>query len=74
MSLQPGNEELAEKHVIADPPALGEHKQDGQFVTDPEHVGETNELHRKLQGRHMQMIAMQVERTPNRYLYTDVCI
>jgi len=63
MSFKPGNGDLSEKHAAAAPgyePAL-ESRSSG---SDPENlvVGPSgNVLHQDLKGRHMQMIAMQVQ-------------
>ena len=58
MSLQPENDDFAEKHAKNEPPTLGE----GGFSSDPENLVGANQnlLHQDLKGRHMQMIAMQV--------------
>ncbi len=64
MSFEPGNGDLAEKHVASSSPGP-ESKGDGKFThDDPEHLGVVtteNTLRQDLQGRHMQMIAMQVQ-------------
>jgi amino acid transporter len=75
MSLNPENSDLAEKHVNAapayEPATLGEHTRDGHFSSDPENMGAANEnkLHQDLKGRHMQMIAMQVQHTESSSVY-----
>lgn len=59
MSFKPENGDLAEKHAHA---GLGsEPSRDG----DPENATGVTEniLHQDLRGRHMQMIAMQVQRS-----------
>jgi hypothetical protein len=67
MSLKPEDVGFAEKHDNTtpsyDPATLGDHKQDGHFNGDPESLVEPKEnlLHKDLQGRHMQMIAMKVQ-------------
>jgi len=62
MSLKPENgDSLGEKHAHAAPGY--DHTRDGDFSSDPENMVATsqgNALHQDLQGRHMQMIAMQV--------------
>jgi amino acid transporter len=75
MSLKSENGDLAEKHVNAaptyEPATLGEHKRDGHFSSDPENMVEVSEnrLHQDLKGRHMQMIAMQVQHTESSSVY-----
>ena len=75
MSLNPENSEFAEKHATAapdyKPEALEEHKLHGHANDDPEHVGEQKELalHQDLKGRHMQMIAMQVQQSTSSFVY-----
>jgi len=75
MSLRPENGDLAEKHVSAapayEPATLGENKHDGDFSGDPENMVEVgeNRLHKDLKGRHMQMIAMQVQHSEPSSVY-----
>lgn len=75
MSLKPEDGELAEKHANAAPTyesaTLGEHTRDGHFNSDPENLVEANEnkLQKGLKGRHMQMIAMQVQHTEPSSVY-----
>jgi yeast amino acid transporter len=61
----------AEKHANAVPDyetaTLEEHTRDGQFSSDPENM--ENKLHKDLKGRHMQMIAMQVQHTESSAVY-----
>jgi amino acid permease len=55
-----------EKHVPTYEPGLAEHKHGEQYGSDPENMvaePQENKLHQDLKGRHMQMIAMYVERT-----------
>ena len=62
MSLNPEHDGLAEKHANNAPayePPLGEHKANA-YDNDGAVAG-TNALHQDLKGRHMQMIAMQVQ-------------
>ena len=55
------NDDFAEKHAYAAPAS----EPTAHFGSDQEDMGEgkTNMLHQDLKGRHMQMIAMQVQRT-----------
>jgi amino acid permease len=74
MSLRHENPDLAEKHDIDAPsyaPATGDLKHDGHFDSDPENLAqpEANKLHQDLKGRHMQMIAMQVQRAEPSTVY-----
>ena len=68
MSLKTENGGLAEKHAndapVNEPATLGGHKRDSYSAgADPEIMVATskNALHQALKGRHMQMIAMQVQ-------------
>jgi amino acid transporter len=69
MSLQHESANLDEKHANAapayEPATLGEHTRGRPLSSDPEDaaivVADQNQLHRDLKGRHMQMIAMQVQ-------------
>jgi amino acid transporter len=69
MSFKPELGDLAEKHANAapdyGPTPPGEHTRDGHYGGDPESLVEVkeNKLHQDLKGRHMQMIAMQVQHT-----------
>lgn len=58
MSLKHENGDLSEKHAGGAPGYDQTH--DGHFGSDPENmvVVSENVLHKDLQGRHMQMIAM----------------
>ncbi|KAH8800432.1 amino-acid permease inda1 [Xylogone sp. PMI_703] len=62
--MEPENGAAAEKHGSGDPtyePASpGQYKRDGNYGSDPENLIEVqgNVLHKNLQGRHMQMIAI----------------
>ncbi len=62
------NDGFAEKHAngtpVNEPATLGGHKRDSYSAgADPEIMVATskNALHQDLKGRHMQMIAMQVQ-------------
>lgn len=73
MSLTPENDS-AEKHANGE---LGEKHVHTAPGYDPENIiaVSENKLHQDLKGRHMQMIAMQVEPLEgNRHLNTNVCI
>ena len=61
MSLKLDNGDVAEKQPNAAPGY--EPTSDGHFGSDPENmvVAKENNLHQDLKGRHMQMIAMQVQ-------------
>ena len=63
MSLKPENGDLAEKHANA---AAGY-----EPSRDPENLVVANEnmLHQDLKGRHMQMIAMQVQHSEPSSVY-----
>jgi amino acid permease len=69
MSLKPENGDLAEKHANAVPGY--EPTRDGHFSSDPENMVVANEnmLHQDLKGRHMQMIAMQVQHSEPSSVY-----
>jgi hypothetical protein len=64
MSTNVEHGDLSEKHATTAPaydaPAVGVHKGEGHFDSDPENLveGGDNVLHKDLKGRHMQMIAM----------------
>jgi len=62
MSFQPENGDLAEKHATA-APGYEPNKYDEHSSSDPENLVAVSEnrLHKDLKGRHMQMIAMQVQ-------------
>jgi amino acid permease len=64
MSLKNDKGDVAEKQVDAAPPPSYEPTSEGQFASDPENnvaAPKENNLHQDLKGRHMQMIAMQVQ-------------
>lgn len=69
MSFKPENGDLAEKHANAAPGY--EPTGDGHITSDPEDmvVISENRLHQDLKGRHMQMIAMQVQRSEPSSVY-----
>ena len=64
MSLKNDKGDVAEKQADAAPPVY-EPTSEGHFGSDPENnvVPKENLLHQDLKGRHMQMIAMQVQRS-----------
>jgi len=67
MSLKHENGDLAEKHATDAAPVYEPDTLEG----DPEHLveGTENKLHQDLKGRHMQMIAMQVQHTEPSSVY-----
>ena len=69
MSSKPENGDLAEKHANAAPGY--EPTRDGNSSSDPENmvVASENLLHQDLKGRHMQMIAMQVQHPESSFVY-----
>ncbi len=73
MSLNPEHDGFAEKHANNtappyEPGTLGEHKP-SYYDNDPVVAATTNKLHQDLKGRHMQMIAMQVQPSKSSSVY-----
>lgn len=70
MEPQPEMDDISDKHAAP----VYDSTKDGNFSSDPENLVVTheNKLHRDLKGRHMQMIAMQVQHLELiRHLYTN---